>query len=327
MTLKGLFASFRWLLGALPDDVRRAVVVAIRCAPVSAAVGAAIAFLWPNHYLSTASFVAESRNVRALPSALGALADQFGVAAGAGGGQSPAFFADLLESRAILMPILSMSTSTSAGDHPKPLLDRLDVGDPRRIDRQERGLGKLRNMLTVTPDAKTNVVTLGVDARDPEVAYQIASALLKNLDEFNVTVRRSRARNEREFLEARVSEAQTDLQSAERELEQFLSANRADTRSSPSLAFREARLRRNVDLAQTRFVELQRQLDQARIQEVRDTPVITVLDKPNLPERHYRPRRALVVVVVLLLGMLGAYAVSRLTGSLTQKSLLASPAR
>src|SRR3989449_10255483 len=117
------------------------------------------------------------------------------------------------------------------------------------------------------------------------------------------------------MLEARLTEAQSRLASAETELQRFLSANR-DTRSSPSLSFHEARLRRKVDLAQTRFIELQRQLDQARIQEVRDTPAITVLDKPNLPERYYRPRRTLVVLVVLLVGIIGGYGFSRLNSTL-----------
>jgi uncharacterized protein involved in exopolysaccharide biosynthesis len=302
--------GLRALFLVLPEDVRAAIGGALRVAPFATALGIAIALLWPKHYLSTGSFVAESQNLRNLPSALGALADQFGVSAGAGGAQSPAFFADLLDSRAILLPILSMSTTTSNDAAPKPLLDRLDVGGPEREDRDERGLRKLRSMLTVAPDAKTNVVTFGVDARDPTLACQIAEALLRSLDQFNVSVRRSRARNEREFLEARVSEAQADLRTGEGELERFLSSNR-DFRS-PSLAVQEARLRRKVDLAQTRFLELQRQLDQARVQEVRDTPVITVLDRPNLPKRHYRPRRSLVVLTVLLLGMMGAYGFSRL---------------
>jgi uncharacterized protein involved in exopolysaccharide biosynthesis len=311
-------ASIRSLLLVLPDEVRRAVGNAIRVSPLAAALGMGIAFLWPKHYLSTASFIAENQTVRTLPSTLGALADQFGISGGVGGAQSPAFFADLLESRAILLPILSMPVTTTGGGDPKPLIDRLGGGGAEHRDREERGLRKLRTMLQVTPDAKTNVVTLGVDARDPQIAHQVAEALLRNLDQFNVTVRRSRARNEREFLDARVSDAQNDLRVAEGELERFLNSNRGDTRSSPSLAFREARLRRNVELAQARFVELQRQLDQARIQEVRDTPVITVLDRPNVPEQHYRPRRSLVVLVVTALGVVTAYALSRIASMLSE---------
>jgi uncharacterized protein involved in exopolysaccharide biosynthesis len=154
-----------------------------------------------------------------------------------------------------------------------------------------------------------------VDARDPLLAYQVAQALLSSLDRFNVSVRRSRARNERDFLEGRVAAAQDDLRSAESDLEHFLATNRGDTRSSPSLAFREAGLRRKLDMTQTRFVDLQRQLDQARVQEVRDTPAITVLDKPYVPARRYRPRRRLVTLEVLVVGMVAAYALSRLASA------------
>ncbi len=308
-----MIGTVRTFFMAIPEEMRRAVRAALRVAPFAAALGVALAFTLPKHYLSTASFIAETQSSRSLPGGLGALADQFGFATVAGSGASPAFLADLLESRAILLPILYMQTTTTADTVPQPLIERLRHDNPQIPDREERGLRKLRGSLLITPDAKTNVVSLGVDARDPQLAYQIAQALLINLDRFNVSVRRSRAGNEREFLERRVSDAQNDLQAVEGDLERFLSSNRGDTRSSPSLAFHEARLRRKVDLAQTRFLELQRQLDQARIQEVRDTPAITVLDKPNVPERHYKPRRSLVVLVLLVVGMLAGYGFSRLT--------------
>lgn len=306
-------AGLSGLVASVPPDIRRSAWVSLRAAPVAAVLGIAFALLLPKQYLSTASFVAENQNLRGISSSLSALADQFGVLGGSlgGGAQSPAFFADLLESRAILLPILNMNSTTVGDADPSPLIDRLKVGGPDLKDREERGLRRLRSMLEITPDAKTNVVTFGVAARDPQLAYEIAQALLQRLDSFNVSVRRSRAKNERAFLEGRVADAQTDLRAAEAELEEFENANR-DSRF-PSLAFREARLKRKVDLAQTRFVQLQTQLDQARVQEVRDTPVITVLDKPNLPERHFRPRRTVVALVVLVLGMLGAYGYSRLT--------------
>jgi uncharacterized protein involved in exopolysaccharide biosynthesis len=316
MTSEGPLGSVRSLLSVVPADIRRSAGVALRVAPVAAVVGVVVALLWPKHYLSTASFIAETQSSRAIPSSLGALADQFGVSAGGAGAQSPALFADLLESRAILLPVLGMATTTTRDGDAKALIDRLDVGSSTQRDREERALRNLRSMLAITPDAKTNVVTVGVDARDPQLAYDIAEGLLKNLDQFNVNVRRSRAKNEREFLDARVSDAQSDLRGAEEALEQFLNSNR-DSRS-PSLAFREARLRRKVELAQARFVDLQRQLDQARIQEVRDTPAITVLDKPNLPQRHYRPRRMLVVLVFLVLGVLAAYGTSRIASALRE---------
>ena len=306
------------VFAALPEDNRRAVKAAFYAAPFAAALGVVIALTSPPHFLSTAAFIAEAQNTSSAlaTSGLGALAGQFGIGASIGGAQAPVYYADLLETRSILLPILDIPMTTMDDSVPRPLIDRYKIKTPDARYRMERGLARLRSSLRISPDAKTSVVNLAVDARDPLLAYQINQALLAALDRFNVNVRQSRAHNERNFLEARVAATQDDLRSAEADMERFLASNRGDSRTSPSLAFRETALRRKLDMTQTRFVDLTRQLDQARAQEVRDTPAITVLDKPNIPARRYRPRRRQVTLVVLIVGMIAAYAVSRLSSLL-----------
>lgn len=318
MIFKGIREEIRQEVGpvfaALPEDTRRAIKTAFYAAPIAAALGVVIALISPPHYLSSAAFIAEAQNTSSLASSgLGALAGQFGISASIGGAQAPVYYADLLETRSILLPILDMPMTTMDDSVPRPLIDRFKITTPDARYRIERGLARLRSSLRISPDAKTSVVNLAVDARDPLLAYQINQALLAALDRFNVNVRQSRAHNERNFLEARVAATQDDLQSAEADMERFLASNRGDIRTSPSLAFRETALRRKLDMTQTRFVDLQRQLDQARAQEVRDTPAITVLDKPNIPARRYRPRRKQITIVVLIIGMVAAYGVSRLS--------------
>ena len=305
----------RWirsLLGALPPETRRAVIAALRAGPIFFALGVFLALTAKSIYKSEAAFIAESQDTRSLAaSGLGALANQFGIG-GVGGTQAPAYFADLLTTRSILLPILDMPMTTSKDTVPRPLIDRLRITAPDRQARQESGLTRLRSALRILPDAKTNVVSLSVYAPDPVLASQIAEALLSGLDRFNVSVRRSRARNERDFLEGRVAAAQEDLHAAEITLENFLAANRGDTRTSPTLVFREVGFRRKLEMTQTRFVELQRQLDQARVQEVRDTPAITVLDRPNVPVRRDRPHRKQMTLIVMIFGMAMAFGFSRL---------------
>lgn len=309
----------RSLFRMLPEDHRRGVLTALYFSPVAAGLGVFIALTTPVHYLSSASFIAESQGTPSLGSSgLGALAGQFGISTSLGGAQAPVYFADLLETRSILLPILDLPMTTRDDTVPRPLIDRLRVSAPEPLLRRERALMKLRRSLRISPDAKTNVVSLAVDARDPLLALQICQALLAGLDRFNVNVRRSRARNERDFLEGRVAAVQEDLRAAESNLEQFLATNRGDTRSSPSLAFRETGLRRKLDMAQTRFVDLQRQLDQARVQEVRDTPAITIIDRPDMPAQRYKPRRRQVAMVVTVIGVIAAYALSRVASLLRQ---------
>ncbi len=302
--------TIRWLIASIPSEVWRGVGGALRFAPWAAVIGTIAAFLWPRYYQSSATFMAESQTPRNLPSGLGALAEQFGMTS-LTGNQGPAYYAKLLDSREVLEHVLFIPTTTAEDTAPHPLIDRLGVSEGNR-DRVNKSLKKLRNRLQVSADLTTNTINFSVDMRDPQVALQAANALLSTLDSFNITVRKSRARNEVEFLTARVADAQADLRAAESRVEAFLATNRAG-RTSPALALEESRLQREAEMAQTRFSELQRQLDQARIQEVRDTPVLTVLDRPNLPVKPYKPIRWLVVTVVVIVGMGLGYGWARLT--------------
>lgn len=306
----------RWTIAAIPSEVRRGVGGALRFAPWAAVIGVVAAFVWPQYYQSTATFMAESQTPRNLPSGLGALAEQFGMSS-LTGNMGPAYYAKLLDSREVLQHVLFVPTTAADDTVPRPLIDRLGVSKGNR-DRINKSLKKLRNRLQVSADVTTNTINFSVDMRDPRVAFQVANALLSTLDSFNITVRKSRARNEVEFLTARVAEAQADLRAGEARVEAFLATNR-EGRSSPALALQESRLRREAETTQTRFSELQRQLDQARIQEVRDTPVLTVLDRPNLPAKAYKPIRSLVVAVVVIVGMGLGYGWARLTANIEER--------
>ncbi len=52
---------------------------------------------------------------------------------------------------------------------------------------------------------------------------------------------------------------------------------------SPELTFEQARLQRDVAMLQQVFTTLTQSYEEARIREVRDTPVITVVESPRLP--------------------------------------------
>ena len=308
--------TLRRLIAAIPPAVRTGLGGALRFAPWAALVGLITAFVWPRYYQSTATFMAESQTPRNLPTGLGALAEQFGVTS-LTGNLGPAYYAKLLDSREVLERVLMIPTTTNDDSVRRPLIDRLGVSGSNP-DRMNKSLKKLRNRVQVSADVTTNTVSLAVDMRDPHVAFQAATALLSTLDSFNITVRKSRARNEAEFLTARVAEAQGALRAAEAGLESFLAANR-EGRTTPALAVQESRLRRVAEMAQTRFSDLQRQLDQARIQEVRDTPVLTVLDRPNLPVKPYKPIRSLVIAVIVIVGMGLGYGWARLAVNIEER--------
>jgi uncharacterized protein involved in exopolysaccharide biosynthesis len=72
------------------------------------------------------------------------------------------------------------------------------------------------------------------------------------------------------------------MRSAEDRLQAFLQRNR-DYRNSPELTFQQERLARDVSLQQTVFTTLAQSYEQAKIEEVRDTPALTLIDAPERP--------------------------------------------
>jgi LPS O-antigen subunit length determinant protein (WzzB/FepE family) len=106
---------------------------------------------------------------------------------------------------------------------------------------------------------------------------------------------------QREFIETRVEDAQAELLGAEDQLQRFLEQNR-QFQDSPQLQFEYERLQRQVAIKQQILTSLRRSYEEARIQEVNDTPVLTVIDAANIPKEKSSPKRKVIVAVSLLMG-------------------------
>ena len=90
-------------------------------------------------------------------------------------------------------------------------------------------------------------------------------------------------------------------------MQQFLQTNRQ--LGSPALTFQRDRLQREVQLQQQVVTSLAQQYEENRIREVRDTPVITVIEPPILAARPDARLRALI----LILGTAAGFCVALLT--------------
>lgn len=235
----------------------------------------------PSVFTTTASFVPQGRR----SSAGSGLAAQFGFS-GLGGdlSQSPQFYVDLVTSGAILRPVVDsvFTFRTDTGVVRAKLIDRLspEPGPYRR--RRELAVGALRGWITAGASSKTGVISLTVRTAERELSQQVAARLLERINTFYLESRIEQAVIEREFTAARRREVEAELRAAENRLQVFMQANR-DFSRSPQLSFAQNRLSREVDMRQQVYTALAQAYEQARIEELRDTPVITVLEHPQLP--------------------------------------------
>lgn len=274
--------------------------------PLAAAFAAAVySLVVTPKFTASTTFVPELDSEGAgLPGGLAGLAAQFGVGLAGGGADSPGFYADVLASRTLLDQMLTARFADPEGverGDSATLLDLLRAkGDTERA-RLERGRRKLNNSIAVGVDEETYVVTLSVTTRDRFLSADVANQFIELLNRFNLETRQSNAQERRRFVEERLSLAEEELVTAEDALRLFLERNRL-FRDSPELTFEYERLQRQVTIKQEVFTTLRRSYEDARIQEVNDTPVITVIDRAVPPHRKSSPKRRLNVILAFMLG-------------------------
>ena len=280
--------------------------------PLLTAVAAGIvSLIIPRTFTATTSFVPEARPETRLPSGLAGLAGQFGISLGSQASQSPRFYAQLAGSRELLERVLLSRYADPRADasarDTTTLLRILGVRGKSIADSLHNGVKKLSKQVSANVDNQTGIVRLSVDSRHPALAAIVANRIVEYLNEFNTKTRQSQARERRKFVEARITDGDHDLRQAEDDLKRFYEKNRS-WQQSPGLVFEEGRLRRQVELRQEVYLTLRREYETARIEEVNDTPVITVIDVAVPPQEKSKPKRSLLVLLSFLLAVVASVA-------------------
>jgi uncharacterized protein involved in exopolysaccharide biosynthesis len=218
---------------------------------------------------------------------------------------SPSFFAGILTSRELATTTLLTQVRDSSSLPPGPsqrLLDVLGVKGKTEAARLEKGVKLLHKRMSVQVDKASGIITLRVEMPSPGIAADVANGMVATLNTFNLQRKQSQSREQRRFIEERLQSSKEELERAEATLQKFLETNR-DYAQSALLLFEERRLERTVQLRQELAIALAKGYDEARIAEVRDTPVLTIVDSAVPPTQKSWPRTWLYA---LLGGLVGA---------------------
>lgn len=224
------------------------------------------------------------------------LASQLGINLPAAMGESAEsldFYARLTRSRALLGGVVQREYPLDDG--PGTLVEHYGQGGGTESQRLLRTVERLSADVQAQLDASSGVVTVRTKAKSAALAEQINRAILDEVNRFNLEVRQTQASAERQFVEGQVAQAQQELQAAEAELSAFMERNRR-FEEWPQLRFEAARLQRRVDLQQQVYTTLVQARERSRLDEVRNTPVITILDPP---EGSAKRKRGLLTKAVL----------------------------
>lgn len=255
---------------------RRRLVIGL---PLIAAV-LTLALTWQGtrEWVASASFAPQDAQPA---TGAGGLAATLGLTTGRAMTGSPQFYADLLRSRSVLSRVVtSRHPGAGARGDSADLLAYYRANEESPDRPLADATKKLSDALTTLVDAKTGVVHFEVKAKSPILATDLANHFLAAVDEFNRTRRRVQAESERAFVEERLRVAQDSLSLAEAASSDFQQRNR-QWRGSPELSAVAARLDRAINLRQALYVSLAQSAEAARQEELRNTPTIVVLERPE----------------------------------------------
>ncbi len=239
--------------------------------------------LFDHSYRASSVFMPESADQGAA-GRLAGLAAQLGVIA-QGGSDDLEFYAKLPTSRELLRELALSEFHFATGKSPADtlggnLVQLFEVDGDTPEKRLDKTIAILKKDIAASADLSTGSVILNVNAPWPDLAELMNRRVLNLVSEFNLQKRQSRASAERKFVEGRLSETRRKLEGAESEFATFIEQNRR-YQESPRLAATASRLQRRIDVEQQLYASLSTWYENARIEEVRNTPVVTIVDPPE----------------------------------------------
>jgi uncharacterized protein involved in exopolysaccharide biosynthesis len=212
--------------------------------------------------------------------AVSGLASQFGISLGTASTETPQFYGDLIVTPTVLDYVLSYPDSCIPAG--RVLRENIAPGRTDDARAEELARRRLRKLIDIGVNARTSVISVWVRTDSPCHAQVIANAVYAGVVDYNLRVRQTRAHVRKQFAEQRYREALDSLDAIENRMRVFYEENRR-WEDSPRLRLLEASLQRRVALATEIVTSLAREVEQARIAEADDIPVLSVVVKPRLP--------------------------------------------
>lgn len=290
----------------------RGRVAIIRAGALAGSITLGVVLMQPRTFSS--GFAVFPRMAGTGGSQLSSLAAQFGLSMpGVDLTQSPGFYAEMATSPEVLRPIIE--TAKDATGKPIPLADVLRVTDTDPNERQASLLDALARSVKASVAPKTGLVRVKVITTDPAVSTVLAKQLLDQIQKTTIQMRQRQADADQSFSSERLAEANAELNAAEQRLAGFAVRNRY-YQADPAAQVEFGRLQREVQRKQGVVQALQQNVEQTRVDQERDTPVLGVVESvrsPLIPDRRYAAIKAiagalaamLLAAAILLMGTSG----------------------
>ncbi|MBL52206.1 MAG: hypothetical protein CMG57_09655 [Candidatus Marinimicrobia bacterium] len=251
---------------------------------------------------STAKIMSSSGNNST--SQASGLAAQFGIVLPTGDSKPEWVYPEIIRSRTLARKMLQRKFKTKKNGVEKTLLNILsqtnNKSDEINDNQIRSAIEQVTNMIKIEQNGTHYDLT--VSAPEPELAKDFATFLLEELDDYQRLYNKQKTSDTKEFIEERIAKTKIELEAAEEALKDFNNRNRR-IENSPGLQLERQRLAREVSVLIGVFTTLKQQFETTKIEEVKDTEYVIILDPPEVPSYRSRPKRKMMLILSIILGI------------------------
>lgn len=159
---------------------------------------------------------------------------------------------------------------------------RIGMLDNSQLTKAQEGvLLKMRKNIVVSVDKKTSVISVEVTDQDPVIAKQLTDNIISKLKDYITKYRTEKSREDLDYYEKLYREAQAEYFAAQQRYAAYVDANQGLVRQS--VMTEQERLQNEMDLKYQLYNSCAQQVQVAKAQVQRETPVVTTIDPPSVP--------------------------------------------
>jgi len=149
---------------------------------------------------------------------------------------------------------------------------------------------------------ETNIISLSFTSSNENFSKLFAEKLISQMSMMYVEYKTKQASNTIDFLQSRSDSVFSELESSEREYARIKDINQRIIKASGRL--KELQLMRNVEVLNTMYLEIIKNLEIAKMTLLNQTPIIQIIDRPILPLKDNSVSKLLVVIISIFISLI-----------------------
>ena len=169
----------------------------------------------------------------------------------------------------------------------------------------EESIKKFSTHVNISEDRLSGLIKITTSFQDPILSANVANFIGEQVELYIQKENSAQSTKEKLFISERLAIVKKELEKAEFDLKEFKERNRG-YEDSPELFMFFSQLFREVEAKQQVYLTLQQQLELARIEEVKRSPILHILDYAVPSVERAFPKRKIFLIFSAMIGLVFA---------------------